>query len=306
MELDVLVIGEILIELTSPEPFAVGQSVRLGVSGDALNAATAAAAAGASVALLTRVGDDELGELILREVSAAGVETGLIRMVDAPQGVYFAVHDPSGARQFVYARRGSAASTLHPSDLAGVARPRAVLTSGITAAISPSAKATVFRAAQLADVFIYDPNFRPRLTSVESARRVLRRLAPSITIVTPSAPNESQALLGTTDARAAARVLRDWGVRYVAVTCGSDGVMLDDGLSQVDLPPVPPRAIVDQTGAGDVFVGTVAARYALGDDLVTAVQLAGAAASISLESAGGTPERASVDALRDHLRRASS
>ncbi|MDT4948456.1 MAG: hypothetical protein QOJ37_1051, partial [Pseudonocardiales bacterium] len=46
-----------------------------------------------------------------------------------------------------------------------------------------------------------------------------------------------------------------------------------------------PRQVVTacrQLGAGDVFVGTVAARLALGDDLLAAARLGTAAASLSL------------------------
>lgn len=46
--------------------------------------------------------------------------------------------------------------------------------------------------------------------------------------------------------------------------------------------------MTDQTGAGDVFAGTLAGRLALGDDLREAVGLAATAASLSLAGQGGT------------------
>jgi 2-dehydro-3-deoxygluconokinase len=53
--------------------------------------------------------------------------------------------------------------------------------------------------------------------------------------------------------------------------------------------PVPhiPEA-VDATGAGDVFVGTLAARLALGDSLPEAASLGVGAASLSVAGRGGT------------------
>ncbi len=57
--------------------------------------------------------------------------------------------------------------------------------------------------------------------------------------------------------------------------------------------------MTDQTGAGDVFAGTLAGRLALGDDLGRAVRLAVAAASLSLAQ-GGTgyiPELAETRAI---------
>jgi 2-dehydro-3-deoxygluconokinase len=285
--LDVAVIGEVLIEISADKPFHPGQMVGFGVSGDALTSAAAAAASGAHTALITRVGDDELGEVIIARAAELGIDTSLIRRVPGQQGVYFVVADPSGTGQFAYARRGSAASTLMPSDLEGLAAPSVVLASGIACAISPTAAATVRAAAQLAGKFVFDPNFRPRLTSARDAARTLAELAPAA-VVTPSAPGECQALLGTPDPSAAAHALRGLGARAVAVTCGAAGILLDDGGRQEHLAAVPAPVVTDQTGAGDVFAGTLAGRLAVGDKFAEAAGLAAAAASLSLGGRGGT------------------
>ena len=91
--------------------------MRLSFSGDALNAAAAAAAAGASVGLVTAVGDDELGERIIRFAHDRGIDTTYVDRRPEPNGIYFASADPGGAREFVYVRRGSAASTIGPDDV---------------------------------------------------------------------------------------------------------------------------------------------------------------------------------------------
>ena len=299
---DVAVIGEVLIEVSASGPFHRGQLVRFGVSGDALNAAAAAAASGAHTVLITRVGDDELGEVIVGRAAELGIDTSGIRRVPGQQGVYFAVADPSGSGQFAYARRGSAASTMVPADLDGLPAPRVALASGITGAISASAAAVVRAAALLASAFVYDPNFRPRLTSAAAAARLLAELAPAAAVVTPSAPGECQELLGEPDPAAAARALRRLGARAVAVTCGPAGVLLDQAERQELIPAVPAPAVTDQTGAGDVFAGTLAGRLALGDDLGGAVRLAAAAASLSLSGQGGTGYIPPLAATRALLR----
>jgi 2-dehydro-3-deoxygluconokinase len=285
---DVLVIGEVLVELSSPTPLDGPCDVRLSFSGDALNAAAAAAAAGARTALLTRVGDDELGSALLRYAERLGVDVSLVRRVPEPNGVYFVVADVHGEREFVYVRRGSAASTLEPADVdaAGADRYGAVVVSGITQAISETAAAAALRAAELATgAVVYDPNYRPRLTTPERARAALSVIARHADIVTPSCPGDSRALLGTDDPARAADAVRALGARAVAVTCGADGVVLDDGTR---IPAAAPPALVDATGAGDVFAGTLAARVALGDTLAAAAREGVAAAARSLAGRGGT------------------
>jgi sugar/nucleoside kinase (ribokinase family) len=281
---DVLVLGEVLVELTAREPLREADTLRLSCSGDALNAAAAAAAAGASVALACVVGDDELGERILGFARARGIDTSYVRRSAEPNGVYFA----GAGGEFVYARRGSAGSTLGPDDVARVPPAGALVVSGITQALSESCAAAVDAAvAASADLVVYDPNFRARLTSAEEARAALERVAPHASLVTPSCPDDTHALLGTSDPAVAAGRLRDLGARAVAVTMGARGLYIDAD-ERLVVPPATPPQIVDATGAGDVLAGTAAARLALGDDLLDALRRAAGAAARSLAGPGGT------------------
>ena len=58
--------------------------------------------------------------------------------------------------------------------------------------------------------------------------------------------------------------------------------------------------VVDQTGAGDVFAGTVIARLALGDDLRTAVKIGAAAASLAVGGTDGSGGIAPLETVRAH------
>ena len=290
---DVLVIGEVLVELSSAEPLHDGGTLTLGFSGDALNAAAAAAAAGARTALVARVPTDELGDLLVERVRTLGVGTDYLNRVPGQHGVYLQHADPDGARGFIYVRRGSAGSTLTPADLptATVAAAGVVLASGVACAVSDSAAATVEAAARAAARFVYDPNWRPRLVDAATAAGHLRRLAPLAALVTPAWPHETAALCGvdpTAGEPAACAAVRALGAAAVALTRGPRGVLLDYAGALLDFPAVAPPSIVDQTGAGDVFAGTVAARLALGDPLPDAVRAGVAAAALSLQGIGGT------------------
>jgi 2-dehydro-3-deoxygluconokinase len=300
---DVIVIGEILVELSSTEPLGSGSALRLGFSGDALNSAAASAAAGAHTALLTRVADDELGQRILGRLGDLGIDTSLVKLVPGQQAVYFVHADPLGDRDFVYSRRGSAGSTLEPGDVidAGVESAAVVVSTGVTCAISDSAAAAVLEAAQRARSFIYDPNFRPLLTTAAAASGALGRVAPYASLVTPACPDETGPLLATDDPLTAAALVRGLGADAVAVTRGPDGIVLDDGFGIHEVAAVPAPALIDQTGAGDSLVGTIAGRLALGDSLLEAVRLGSAASSLSLQGQGGTGFVASLEQSRAHL-----
>ena len=304
MVTDVLVLGEILVELTSLEPWHDGGTLRLGFSGDALNAAAASAAAGARTALLARVPDDELGDRLVDRVVQLGIDPSLLIRMRGQHGLYLQHADPLGAREFIYARSGSAGSQLSPADLPLdlIASAGAVLASGIACAISASSFEAVRAAAAAARCFIYDPNWRPRLVDAATAAGHLRALAPLARLITPAWPHEIQALLGdpARPAEAAIRDLGALGAHSIAMTQGADGVVLYDSPNEplTRLPAFAAPQIVDQTGAGDVLAGTVAARLALGDPLVTAVRLGAAAAALSLQGQGGTGYLAPLAATR--------
>jgi 2-dehydro-3-deoxygluconokinase len=290
---DVVVVGEILVELYCDEELADGARMRLGFSGDALNSAAAAAAAGARTAVLTAVGDDEIGDAIVRRVADLGVDPGLIRRSARPNGAYLLHGDLTGRRQFSYWRNGSAASTLDIDDITEhVTTAGALVLSGITAALSDTTETAVRTAARVAAeagvTVVYDPNFRARLTTRARAAAVLAAVAPHCALLTPSCPGDTVPLLNKdnpVEALAAAVLL---GAKSVAVTSGTDTVLVDGVDGRFSL-PVPVNAnAVDATGAGDVFTGTTAARLALGDPLVDAVRLGVGAASLSVTGRGGT------------------
>jgi 2-dehydro-3-deoxygluconokinase len=304
-DLDVLVIGEVLVEISGREPLHERVAATVDFSGDALNVACAAASAGARTALLARIPDDELGDAIVAKLRRFGVRTDTVIRGPGQHGLYLSHGDPLGQREFTYVRRGSFGSTLEPDDLdSGLLATTAVVTaSGIATAISSSAAALVERAAVEARRFVYDPNLRLRLTTAERAAATLGRLAPHCAVITPSWPTEAEALLGLPNGADETMVvdrLRALGAGDVVVTRGALGSLVAAGSDLTDVPVVPAPSVVDQTGAGDSMTGTLCARLAAGDALVEAVRLGAAAASLSVGALGGTGLVPTLGQIRAH------
>lgn len=299
---DVVVMGEILVEVATDVAFGHGVPAQLGISGDALNVAAAAAAAGARTGLLAVLTDDDLGQAIAARIRELGISDELLKFRTGQQGVYLVHCDPDGQREFSYARSGSVGSTLGPDDVdpAVVSAAGAVIAGGIACAISASSRAAVLKAAALAGRFVFDPNFRPRLTSVEEATAVLAELAPRTFLVTPSYPGETSALLGCASPEEAAAKLRSLGAANVAVTCGAEGIQLEGQHESSWVDAIPAPSVVDQTGAGDAFVGTLTARTVLGDSLPDAARYGAAAASLVVGGKGGTGFIPTFDQTRTH------
>lgn len=299
---DVICIGEILLEVSTDVPVSHGIPATLGVSGDALNAAAAAAAAGARTAVIAVIPDDEIGDAITARVRELGISGSLLVRRAGQQGIYVVHGDPEGGRGFAYARTASVGSTLSRSDLTlpALAEAGVVVASGITGAISPSAREAVLVAAGASRRFAYDPNFRPRLTSAAEAAALLDELIPRIFILTPSFPTETFDLLGFGTPDEAADHLRARGVDVVAVTCGAEGVVLRADGIRCRVPSVPAPVVTDQTGAGDSFLGTFVARVALGDSIADAARMGVSAASLAVSTRGGATSVATFEQVRAH------
>jgi len=302
---DVVAMGEVLLEVATDAPFAHGVPAQLGISGDALNVAAAAAAAGARTALLAILPDDDLGQAVAARIAELGISTDLLKFRTGQQGVYLVHCDPDGQREFSYARSGSVGSTLGPEDVEPevFAAAGAVIAGGIACAISASSRAAVIKAAEVSRRLVFDPNYRPRLTSVDEATTVLSELAPKAFLMTPSFPGETTALLATSSPKEAAAKLRSLGTAAVAVTCGARGIQLESDVESTWIDAIPAPAVVDQTGAGDAFVGTLTARLVLGDSLHDATRYGAAAASLVVGGKGGTGVIPSFEQTRTHAMR---
>jgi len=303
---DVVVLGEPMVERHRTTDGQ--QTAPDSVSGDAFNAACAAALAGARVALLTVLGTDPSGDLILAELARRGVDASQVRRGEQHTGAYTVSPDAEGQPQFSYQRAGSAATTLSPAHLEQwgpvLDDTPVLITSGVTAAISPTAAelvvATVTRVARAGGAPCYDVNYRPNLTDAGSARLALRAVAADCRLVKLASPGDSSPLLGIVDATAVAAALAAFTRAAVAVTRGDAPLLLTDGGQTTEHPAVRMPTPVDSTGAGDILLGTLAARLALGESLAAAAPLAVVAAGLSTRHRGGAP-RATLDEVRAAL-----
>jgi ribokinase len=295
--------------------------------GKGANQAVAAARAGARVAFVGAVGNDDLGDEALRELAAEGIDVSAVqRLDDVPTGVAVIVVDERGENQIAVASGANAALTgetvrtaLEP--LLGAETTRlgraensgggaettrgggAETTRGGGAETTRGGGAETTRGGGGGVVLLgHEVPAEAVAAGAKAARaagwRVILNPAPAReliddldgVILTPNA-EEARALTGE-DPQAAARALRARSNAPVLVTMGAEGALLDG-----ERFAAPPVDVVDTTGAGDAVNGALAARLAAGDALQDAVRFALAAASLSTRAPGaraGMPRRDDV------------
>lgn len=299
---DVVALGEAMVEFNQTR---AGEPQYLqGFGGDTSNAVIAAARAGASTSYLTRLGSDRFGDLLMGLWQAEGVDTtGVARDAQAPTGIYFVTHGPQG-HEFSYLRAGSAASRMTPEwlpvDL--VQRARILHVSGISLAISASARETAFaamaRAREAGTLVSFDSNLRLKLWTLEEARAGIARAIGLCDLFLPSV-DDVTVLSGHADPDAIVDWSHGLGAKQVVLKLGPEGALVSDGQrrERVAGHHVP---LVDATGAGDCFCGNLLARIAMGDPLWQAARYANAAAAIAVQGFGAVaplPRAQAVQAL---------
>jgi 2-dehydro-3-deoxygluconokinase len=264
---DVVTFGETMAAMRGGSPLRLGGTLNLSVAGAESNVAIGLARLGHRVAWAGRVGDDELGALVLRTLRAENVDVrGAVTDRTRPTGLILFERRTADLTRVQYYRSGSAGSGLEPADLLPIlapvpapgGKPGIVHLTGITPALSPSAAETARSGAEHARhagrLVSFDVNYRSRLWSAQDAREMLRPLAAAADIIFGSA--QELALLTddpAADPRSAADELMALGVRAVILKRGAAGATAYTADGETSVPARAVR-VVDVIGAGDAFV----------------------------------------------------
>jgi 2-dehydro-3-deoxygluconokinase len=286
---DILALGEAMVEFNQTGA-ADGRLYLQGFGGDTSNFAIAAARQGAHAGYVSALGDDVYGAMLRETWREEGVDDSGVRSdADAYTAVYFVTHDAAG-HHFSFFRERSAASRMTAAQLphAQIAAARVLHCSGISMAISETAREACFAAietARKAGVKVsFDTNHRPRLWSLALAQRTIAAAIARCDICLPSF--DDLALVTGLDApEAMVEHCLGLGASVVALKHGGQGAWLAEGERRIRIAPHPCRP-VDATGAGDAFGGAFVARLVAGDDLEAAGRYAAAAAALSTEGYG--------------------
>lgn len=254
----------LLLQATPPHRVEDVDELQVHVAGAELSACASLVSLGGRAALLSRVGDDPMGRRVVAAAMRLGVSTDLVAIdPHRPTGVFFRSTPPDGTRDVTYLRRGSAASALGLQDVprAIQAKPRAVLVSGVTAALGPGPRDAVRELVQRCNsrqdgpAVVLDVNLRPALGDLEYVVHLLRDLLPLVDLLVVG-DDESEELLGSQNPSQIMAAAAHAGVGEVVVKGGERGCWTAGaGGSGAQHQQSLAEDVVDPIGAGDAFLG---------------------------------------------------
>jgi len=245
-------------------------------------------------------------------IRGEGVDTShVVFDADHPTAVFFKERQIARESNVYYYRRGSAASCLQPEDVREelIARAKFLHVTGITPALSPSCRDTVYMAIEKAKrhrvTVVFDPNIRLKLWPADEARNVLMDIAGQCDIVLPGW-EEGRLLTGEDAPEQIAERLRKNGAAAVVVKLGERGAYYAtaDERAYVDGFPVP--QIVDPIGAGDGFAAGFLSGLIRGWSYRDAVRLGNRVGAYALTVVGdveGYPYWSQIADEKPHIHR---
>ncbi len=253
------------------------------VGGIAANAAIAIVRLGGEALLASRLGDDLVGERVIAELAAAGVDTALVEWLNGVRSsISTILVDAAGERLLV--NHGDAALFRGRLDLDGIA-----VDAVMTDTRWPEGALAALRHAGtqgLPAVLDYD----------RGAERLRAELLAAASHVVCGRQGLEE-LAGTADVVAGLLAARRLTPAWLGCTSGADGVFWLDGETVRQLPGFAVEA-VDTLAAGDVFHGALALGLAEGMADLDALRFASAAAALKCRRFGGgsvSPTRAEVE-----------
>lgn len=257
--------------------------------GKGANQAVAAAKLGADVVMVSKVGDDALGDNVLKNFAALGVDTKHVgRVANQSTGTATILVNPAG-ENFILIVKGANGDLL-PADVEAAAGDLSACDLILLQLEVPLD--TVYAALEFG-------KRRGVKTLLNPAPAVATLDREKIRLASFVAPNETELAILTglpveseDEIATAARRLVANGVEAVVVTLGARGALVATPAGLRRVPPVKVKA-VDTTGAGDAFIGGFARTFAAGLGLDAALDKATRYAADSVTKRGAQKSFAS-------------
>lgn len=304
---DLVCVGRSCIDLYSNDigaPFPEIKTFSAYVGGSPTNICVGAGRLGVRCAMLTAVGNDPVGEFVLRFLRDEGIETQFISYKPGHRtGAAIVGIEPPDRFPLVYYRENCADIELSIGDVlaAPISDCRVLLIAGTNLSREPSRSATIFaaerakatgvpvflvldlRADQWPDLRAYGVTIRSALRLVDvvigTGDEVKAAALSGDASVAVEHYQVSDARVAGDVSMAAGQVLAS-GVKTLVMTRGGDGVTVYTREGEViDAPPFPVD-VLNTLGAGDAFTGGLLYGYLQGWDWRRAARMGNACGAI--------------------------
>lgn len=261
MELDIITIGESLIELSTNAKMSQAGCLYKYYGGDAIATAIAALRMGSKVGFVTRVGNDAFKDYLLDSWQAEGLDISQVKLTDEPNGMYIVARPSIQEKEVVYYRKKIASSklSLEDIDIEYLKKANVVYASGVTQSLSPSANEaveTTFRLAKENGITTaYDPNYYSAISTPEEARESFNRISSYIDILFMSTKHDTINILDIDSPENIIKKLWDMGISIIVLKASDKNGYYTGYNGNIVFTEFYTNDVIDTTCSGDTFNG---------------------------------------------------
>jgi 5-dehydro-2-deoxygluconokinase len=325
--LDLVCVGRTCVDLYAEQEGAKledVQSFRKYVGGSAANIALNTARLGVNSAMLTRVGEEQMGRFVRRTMAEAGVAVSHVTFDPDHLTPYvlLAVRDIDGfPRIFAYGDAADMALDESDVDPEFIASAKALLVTG-TPLSRPGSRAASFKAARAAreagTKIFFDLDYRPVFWGVashgqggqmfvesEKVTEGYASLLPDCELVVGT-EEEIRIAGGSSDTREALLAIRERSGATIVLKVGAMGAIVFPGEIPEDLQdgvsvPGFPVEVFNSVGAGDAFMSGFLSRWLRDEPLEECLRIGNACGAIVVSRHGCSPAMPTPEELQYFL-----
>lgn len=249
------------------------------------NQAVSVAHNGARSVMVSAVGDDDFGKDALVSLRAYGVNVDQVETISGTTGAAYIYVDARGENSIVVApgANGKVKADTIEQRIRNNANADSVILCQMELPL-PVVEMAAKTASEIGARFIL--NLAP---AIEIGDELLSACDPIIVNESEAELLSGQSIKNLDDAKATISLLTK-RAKSAVITLGPDGAVFSDG-AQVQHLPSEKVSVVDTTGAGDAFVGALAAAFANGADFESAVRAGLKAGAAAVQHFGAQPPR---------------
>lgn len=261
MELDIITIGECLIELSANAKMLDAGCLYKYYGGDALAAGIAASRMGSKVGFVTKVGNDPFKDYLLDSWQNEGLDISQVKLADEQNGMYIIGRPSIDEKEILFYRKKIAPTKLSIDDINKeyIESAKMLYLTGITQSLSPSANEAAeyaFKLAKEANILTaYDPNFHPSIVSAETAKENFFRVAPYIDILFMSTKHDTVNILDIDSAENIVKKIWDMGIQTVILKSAEQKCYYTGYNGNIFKTDFYTDDYIDTTCSGDAFNG---------------------------------------------------
>lgn len=291
-KLDIVAIGESLVELSTNAKMASASCLYKYYGGDVLAAAVSALRMGSNVGFITRVGNDPFKNFLLDNWRSEGLDISQVKFSNEANGMYIIARPTLNEKEIVYYRKKIAPSKLSIDDIdvEYIKNSRVLYASGITQSLSVSANEAVefaFKTAKENGVITaYDPNYYSVITTADEAKENFARLSPYVDVLFMGTKHDTVNIFGINSPENIIKKLWDMGIQTVVLKAGDRKGYYTGYNGNIVFTDFYTTEYIDTTCSGDTFNGGFLHALTHGFTHFEAVKFASIVAGMQAKSIG--------------------